>query len=72
MSPAYMADNHHEDQTVCAIYLSSVRKQCPWKIPNILTVHSAQGQVRDEDFEEQGYDNVVPLEGCGISWGMKG
>jgi len=41
-----MADNHHEDQTVCAIYLSSVRKHCPWKIPNILTVHSAKGQIR--------------------------
>jgi len=29
-------------------------------------VHSAKGQVRDEDFEEQEYDNVVPWEGYGI------
>ena len=70
MFPAYMADNHHEDQTVCAIYLSSVRKRCPWKLPNVLTVHSAQGQVRDEDFEEKEYDNVFPREGYGIPWGV--
>jgi len=36
------------------------------QITNNLTVHSAQGQVRDEDFEEQGYDvgrAVTYLEG---------
>jgi len=72
MSPAYMAHNHHKNQTFCAIYLPSVRKQYPWKIINILTVHSVEGQVRDEDFEEQEYDSVVPQEDYVISWGVKG
>jgi len=72
MFPIYMAHNHYEDQTVRGVCLLSVWKQCPWKIPNILTVHLAQGQVRDKDFEEQEYDNAVPWEGYGISWGVKG
>jgi len=46
MFPVYVADNHHEDQTVCAIYLSSVRKPCPCKY--LTTLQCTQLKARSE------------------------